>query len=158
MSVKHLVAAAAVVLTIATAASSALAADTTFTGTRVTVASSKSFEQVVDAVKSVVAKSGMMVMAEVNQGQMLSMTGLSLKATLFLVGNPNVGKQVFEQEAAAGLYIPLRVFVYADGAGKTFVSYDKPSTLLGQFKSDKVSMVAQMLDQKLAELATMAAQ
>lgn len=89
---------------------------------------------------------------------MLSMTGLSLKATLFLVGNPTVGKQVFEQEHAAGLYIPLRVFVYADAGGKTFVSYDKPSTLLGQFENEKVSMVAQMLDQKLADLAQMAAQ
>jgi uncharacterized protein (DUF302 family) len=112
----------------------------------------------VEAVKSLVAKNGMMVMAEVNQGQMLSMTGLSLKAALFLVGNPTVGKQVFEQEAAAGLYIPLRVFVYVDAGGKTFVSYDRPSSLLGQFGNDKVSMVAKMLDEKLEGLATMAAQ
>ena len=39
-----------------------------------------------------VAKNGMMVMA-----------GMSLKATLFLVGNPTVGKQIFEQDHAAGL-------------------------------------------------------
>lgn len=157
MSLKPIVAAAAVVVTFTASVPAAFAADTTFTATRVTVASTKAFDEVVGAVKSVVAKSGMMVMAEVNQGQMLSMTGLSLKATLFLVGNPNVGKQVFEQEHAAGLYIPLRVFVYADAAGKTFVSYDKPSALLAQFKNDKVSMVGQMLDQKLAELAEMSA-
>jgi len=28
-----------------------------------------------------------MVMAEVNQGKMLSMTGISLKATLFVIGS-----------------------------------------------------------------------
>ena len=32
-----------------------------------------------------------MIMAEVNQGKMLSMTGLTLNATLFLVGSPTVG-------------------------------------------------------------------
>ncbi|MCR4340696.1 MAG: DUF302 domain-containing protein, partial [Gemmatimonadaceae bacterium] len=105
------------------ALATAAAADTTFTGKRVTVASSKSFEQVVDNLKALVAKNGMMVMAQVDQGNMLSMTGLSLKATLFLVGNPTVGKQVFEQDHAAGLYLPLRISVYADAAGKTFVSY-----------------------------------
>ena len=62
---------------------------------RVKIASAKSFEQVSDALKSLVAKNGMMVMAQVDQGKMLSMTGLSLKATLFLVGNPTVGKQLF---------------------------------------------------------------
>src|SRR5260370_23965553 len=89
------------------------ASNTSCTGDRVTIASDKSFEDVSSAVKSLVAKNGMMVMAEVNQGKMLSMTGLSLKATLFVVGNPTVGKQLFEQDHGVGLYVPLRVFVYA---------------------------------------------
>ncbi len=124
----------------------------------VTVASSKSFEQVSDAVKSLVTKNGMMVMVQVDQGKMLSMTGLSLKATVFLVGNPTVGKQLFEQSHAVGLYVPLRIAVYTDTDGKTYVQYDKPSTLLGQFKNDKIGMIAQMLDEKIGGLATMAAQ
>ena len=124
----------------------------------VTVASSKSFEQVSDAVKSLVTKNGMMVMAQVDQGKMLSMTGLSLKATVFLVGNPTVGKQLFEQSHAVGLYVPLRIAVYTDTDGKTYVQYDKPSTLLGQFKNDTIGMIAQMLDEKIGGLATMAAQ
>ena len=88
---------------------------------------------------------------------MLSMTSLSLKATLFIVGNPTVGKQLFEQDHGVGLYVPLRVFVYADASGKTFVSYDRPSAILAQFKNEKIGMVAQMLDQKLDGLANMAA-
>lgn len=125
---------------------------------RISVTSDKSFEQVANAVKSSVAKNGMMVMAEVDQGKMLSMTGLSLKAKLFLVGNPTVGKQLFEQNHAVGLYVPLRVFVYSDEQGKTHVAYDKPSSLLGQFQNEKIAMVSLMLDQKLEGLANMAAQ
>jgi uncharacterized protein (DUF302 family) len=129
-----------------------------FSADRVTVDSNKSFDDVTKAVKSLVAKNGMMVMAEVNQGKMLSMTGISLKATLFVIGNPTVGKQLFEQDHAVGLYVPLRLFVYADQSGKTHVSYDKPSSILSQFQNEKIGMVAQMLDQKLDGLANMAAQ
>jgi uncharacterized protein (DUF302 family) len=133
------------------------ASNTSFNGDRVTVSSDKSFEDVSGAIKSLVAKNGMMVMAEVDQGKVLSMAGLSLKATLFIVGNPTVGKQLFEQDHGVGLYVPLRVFVYADASGKAFVSYDRPSAILAQFKNEKIGMVAQMLDQKLDGLANMAA-
>jgi len=146
-----------VVLSLATASLGFAGTNTSFSGDRVTIASDKSFEDVTGAVKSLVAKNGMMVMAEVNQGKMLSMTGISLKATLFIVSNPTVGKQLFEQDHSVGLYVPLRVFVYADASGKTFVSYDRPSSLLSQFQNEKISMVSQMLDQKLDGLANMAA-
>jgi hypothetical protein len=73
------------------AATSALAQEA-----RVSIPSSKSFEQTVAAFKMAVSKGGMMVMSTVDQGNMLKMTGLEMKGTLFLVGNPNVGKQVFE--------------------------------------------------------------
>ena len=145
------------VVSVASLGLSLAASNTSFSGDRVTVSSDKPFEDVSRAVKSLVAKNGMMVMAEVDQGKMLSMTGLSLKATLFIVGNPTVGKQLFEQDHGVGLYVPLRVFVYTDESGKTFVSYDRPSALLAQFKNEKIVMVAQMLDQKLDGLANMAA-
>lgn len=121
----------------------------------VTVASQKSFDQTVSQLKSSVSQGGMMVMAEVNQGNMLAMTGLKLKATLFLVGNPTVGKKIFEQDPAAGLYIPLRVFVYEGKDGKAHLSYDKPSSLLGPLNNQDITMTAGMLDQKLEALAQM---
>ena len=99
-----------------------------------------------------------MVMATVDQGNMLSMTGLRLKATLFLVGNPTVGKKLFEQDHAVGLYVPLRVFVYDDKDGKTFVTYDRPSDLLGRFNNQEIDQTAQMLDHKLESLVHMVTQ
>jgi len=139
-------------------AQTAFAAEIPFQGSRVTVASSKSFDEVTKALKGMVAKNDMMVMAEVDQGNLLSMTGYKVKAHLFLIGNPTVGKQLFEQNHAVGLYVPLRVSVYMDTNSKTFVEYDKPSALLSQFEEEKIGMVAQMLDQKIGALAKMAAQ
>jgi len=123
---------------------------------RVTVESTKSYEQTVEKLKGAVNQGGMMVMGQVDQGNMLSMAGLKLKATLFLVGNPTVGKKLFEQDHGVGLFIPLRVFVYEDKDGKIYVSYDKASSLLKQFNNQEIDMVAGMLDQKLQGLAQMA--
>ena len=125
---------------------------------QVTVPSQKSFDQTVAGLKSAVGQGGMMVMATVDQGNMLSMTGLRLKATLFLVGNPTVGKKLFEQDHAVGLYVPLRVFVYDDKDGKTYVTYDKPSELLGHFNNQEIDQTAQMLDHKLESLVHMVTQ
>ena len=125
---------------------------------RTEAVSHKSFDQTVGQLKSAVAQGGMMIMATVDQGNMLSMTGLKLKATLFLVGNPTVGKKLFDQNHAVGLYVPLRVFVYEGTDGKTYVSYDKPSELLRQFNNSEISMTAGMLDEKLQGLVQMVTQ
>jgi uncharacterized protein (DUF302 family) len=124
---------------------------------RVTIPSNKPFEQTVEAFKMAVSKGGMMVMSTVDQGNMMKMAGLDLKGTVFLVGNPNVGKQVFEKDPAAGLYLPLRVYIYQNTTGKTFLSYDKPSVVLKQFNNVSINQTAAMLDQKLDTLTHMVA-
>jgi uncharacterized protein (DUF302 family) len=125
---------------------------------RVSVQSNKSFEQTIDAFKTAVSKGGMMVMSTVDQGNMLKMTGLEMKGTLFLVGNPTVGKQVFEHNPAAGLYLPLRVYIYQGSDGKTYLSYDRPSAVLKGFNNSNIDQTAAMLDQKLDMLTHMVAQ
>lgn len=135
------------------AATSALAQEA-----RVSIPSNKPFEQTVDAFKMAVSKGGMMVMSTVDQGNMLKMTGLEMKGTLFLVGNPNIGKQVFEHNPAAGLYLPLRVYIYQGSDGKAYLSYDKPSVVLKSFNNSSIDQTAGMLDQKLDMLTHMVAQ
>jgi uncharacterized protein (DUF302 family) len=140
-------------LVVAFAANSATAEEA-----RVSIPGNKSFEQTVDAFKAAVSKGGMMVMSTVDQGNMMKMTGLEMKGTLFLVGNPTVGKQVFERNPAAGLYLPLRVYIYQAPDGKTYLSYDKPSTVLKAFNNPNIDQTAAMLDQKLDMLTHMVAQ
>jgi uncharacterized protein (DUF302 family) len=137
----------------------AFAATTAFAQeARVSIPSSKNFDQTVEAFKMAVNKGGMMVMSTVDQGNMLRMTGLEMKGTLFLVGNPNVGKQVFEKDPAAGLYLPLRVYIYQGSDHKTYLSYDKPSVVLKPFNNASIDQTAGMLDQKLDMLTHMVAQ
>ena len=69
-----------------------------------------------------------------------------------------MGKKLFEKNAGVGLYVPFRVFVAEGKNGKVSISYDKPSSLLGQFNDADITQTAAVLDQKLEGLTMMAAQ
>lgn len=120
----------------------------------VTVQSSKDFEGTIDAIKKAVSGGGMMVLSELNQGKILSMTGLQVNAHSFFIGNPNVGKEAFSADPSVGLVIPVRVNVYEEN-GHVFVNYFKPSDLFSSFKSKKVKMIGEKLDGKLAMMMKM---
>lgn len=123
----------------------------------VTIKSSKGFDATLSAIKKAVSGGGMMVLSELNQGKVLSMTGLSINAHSFFIGNPNVGKQAFSSDPSVGLVIPVRVNVYEQN-GATYVNYFKPSDLFSSFKNSQVKMIAGKLDQKLAMMMKMISQ
>ena len=120
----------------------------------VTVKSSKSYDATVSNIKKGVAGAGMMVLAEINHGKILSMTGLSINAESLFIGNPTVGKEAFSDNMAVGLAIPLRVNVYEEN-GTTYINYFTPSGELGNFKGSKVKMIGQEMDKKIAMLTAM---
>ena len=120
----------------------------------ITVKSDKSYDMTVEGIKKGVADAGMMVLAEINHGKILSMTGLNINAESIFIGNPNVGKEAFSENMAVGLAIPLRLNVYEE-KGTTYINYFTPSSELGNFKGDKVKMIGQELDKKIAMLTGM---
>ncbi|MEO8962686.1 MAG: DUF302 domain-containing protein [Ginsengibacter sp.] len=120
----------------------------------VTVKSSKNFDGTINVIKKAVSGGGMMVLSELNQGKVLSMTGLSVHAHSFFVGNPNVGKQAFSADPSVGLVIPVRINVYEEN-GATYVNYFKPSDLFSSFSNSSVKMLAGKLDEKLGMMMKM---
>ena len=153
-----------------------------FTVTRVTVCSDKSFEEVIgtlesivgdgeykvfeelveakapfehvrDVLESMLGNSGFMLFFLADMGALMSLMGKQKNAKLYLIGNPLIANQMIEHDTAVGLYVPPRVLVYDDYEGKTYITYDKPSSLMGQFQNKFISQVAQVLDQKFAQVA-----
>lgn len=124
-------------------------------GPGVRVEAKGNVEDVVGKLKKMVADNGMMVMGELHQGKVLAMTGLRIESETLFVGNPTVGKEIFTEEPGAGLVVPVRINVYADGQGGTWVSYVPPSEQLAGYQNAKVSRVAAMLDGKLHDLVQM---
>jgi uncharacterized protein (DUF302 family) len=121
----------------------------------VTVQSSKSFDKTVGQAKQLVAKNGMMVLAEVNQGKILSMTGIDVKGVSLFVGNPQVGNKLFTADRGAGLAVPVRLNIYEGKDGKTYLNYVKPSVQLASFNNGMINKIAGKLDHKLGMLTGM---
>lgn len=120
-----------------------------------TVQSKAAFDQTVKNLRQLVSKNGMMVLSELNQGNVLSMTGLKLNAVSLFVGNPNIGKKLFTADRGVGIVVPVRVNIYENTNGKTYVSYFKPSAQLAGFNNENIRKIAKMLDEKLAKLTDM---
>lgn len=87
-----------------------------------------------------------------DHGALLRLTGRPAQAKQYLIGNPLVALQMTSIDLRAGLYAPLRIFVYEPAAGQTRVEYDLPSTQFGQWGSPEVRAVGQRLDTKLRDL------
>jgi len=120
----------------------------------VVVKSSKNYDGTISAIKKAVSGGGMMVLSELNQGKVLSMTGLSINAHSFFIGNPTVGKEAFSADPSVGLVIPVRINVYEQN-GAVYVNYFKPSDLFSSFNNAKVKMLGEKLDSKLAMMMKM---
>src|SRR5262249_34779432 len=99
-----------------------------------------------------VGPSGFMLFRTSDHGALLRLAGQTKKAVQYLLGNPLFAVRMTQYDIRAGLYAPLRVFVYEDEGGKTCVEYDRPSSLFGQFGNAGVTEVATMLDRKLEQL------
>lgn len=123
----------------------------------VTVQSGKDFDQTVETLRQMISKNDMMVMSEINQGKILSMTGLQLNATSLFVGNPNIGNKLFSADKGVGVAVPVRVNIYEASDGNTYINYVKPSQQLASFDNQQISKIGQMLNQKLNKLTSMLA-
>ena len=50
------------------------------------------------------------------------------------------------------MYAPLKVIVYQDEDGRTFVAYDGFVSLLAQYRREEIIQVARVVEQKLEAL------
>jgi len=124
----------------------------------VTVQSSASYDETISTLERLVSQNDMMVLSEIDQGNIMSMAGMQLKVTSLFVGNPTVGKKLFEQNHGAGLVVPIRINVYEGEDGNTYVNYFKPSLQLSAYESGKFDELGKMLDEKLGKMTSMLAE
>jgi hypothetical protein len=83
---------------------------------------------------------------------LLSLRGSQLEATLYLVGNPLVTRQITAHEAAGALDAPLRVALFGDAAG-VHLAHEEPSTLFKSLGSAAIDELAKGLDGKIEAVA-----
>lgn len=84
-----------------------------------------------DRLQAAVEGAGATVFARVNHGAGAASVELELAdAELLIFGNPRLGTPAMQDSLRAGLLLPLRVLVHADGDGSVIV-WEDPAAMLG---------------------------
>ena len=91
-----------------------------------------SVDETMNRLVAAVEKAGAKVFARVDHAAGAASVGTELAPTQALIfGNPKVGTPVMQQNAAAGLDLPMRVVVYTGEDGATRVAYHAPDAARG---------------------------
>ncbi|MDU8944838.1 DUF302 domain-containing protein [Ovoidimarina sediminis] len=86
---------------------------------------------VMDRLEAAVAGAGATVFARVDHGQGAASVDMELAdAELLIFGNPKLGTPAMQADMHAGIFLPLRVLVYADSDGQTWLAYEAPREML----------------------------
>jgi uncharacterized protein (DUF302 family) len=120
------------------------------------LAAGKDLAQVV---KTMEGTSGLMIVSFLDMDAMLpALLAYTIRARQYSIGNPLIASKMSQHNTLAALYAPPRLLVYTQlmDPGKTFISYDQPSTVFGKLNSAEILETATELDQKFADLVSKA--
>ena len=105
-----------------------------------------------EQLEKMTGEEGLMLFEIQDHGALLNLFGSPKKGRQYVIGNPLIAVQMTKHDLRAGLYAPLRVFIYENDDKTVLIEYDLPSSLFGQFRNREVTEVAKTLDQKLDRL------
>ena len=84
-----------------------------------------------DALEQVVTGVGATVFARIDHAGGAMSVGMDLAPSQLLIfGNPKLGTPAMQDDALAGLFLPLKVLVYKDKDGQVWLTYEDPAESL----------------------------
>src|SRR5215831_5438365 len=96
----------------------------------VTVKSAFGPQETMNRFEAEVRARGMTVFAHVDHAAGAAAAGLSLRPTdLLIFGTAKAGTPLMESVQTAGIDLPLKVLVWQDASGSTWLSYNDPGLL-----------------------------
>jgi haloalkane dehalogenase len=111
-----------------------------------------SWEQTTQTIEKQLGTSGFSLFSKVDHGALLSLAGNPRRVSQYAIGNPLLALQMVEHLPEVAMYAPLRLAVYQEEGGKTFVAYDRFSSLLPPSQPAEILPIAQLVEQKLEAL------
>ncbi|MCB1857615.1 MAG: DUF302 domain-containing protein [Gammaproteobacteria bacterium] len=92
-----------------------------------------SVQETMDRLESIVTSKGLTIFNRIDHQANAAGAGMEMSSAQVLIfGNPKMGTAIMKQDAGAGLDLPLRVLVYQDAEGQTWISYHDPAGLRDQ--------------------------
>jgi uncharacterized protein (DUF302 family) len=93
-------------------------------------ASNHSVDQTVDKLKNILQAKGVALFALIDHSGEAAKVGMKMPPTKLLVfGNPKAGTPLMIATPSAAIDLPLKILVWEDAQGKTWVSYNSPEYL-----------------------------
>ncbi|MEW6321327.1 MAG: DUF302 domain-containing protein [Acidobacteriota bacterium] len=119
---------------------------------RVDKVSRSSFAETLRKVDAALQAEHMMVVARIDHKNMLSMIGTRIGgATTVEFGKPDMGKMLLPMNAAIGLEMPARIYVYETGDGRVIVSYRRSARQFAAYGPD-AAKAGEMMDMTLDKI------
>ena len=122
------------------------------------IASSFSPAQTVDRVEDAIREKDFMIFSRIDHAAGARDAGLELRPiTLIIFGNARGGTPLMQAGQTAGIDLPLKVLVWEDIAGKTWISYNEPSWIAQRHGLTNVDPVVNKMTALLSAVASKAA-
>ena len=118
-----------------------------------TIPSSFDPKETMDRLEAEIHAKGLNVFARVDHAAGAEEAGLELRPTnLIIFGNARGGTPLMQASQTAGIDLPLKMLVWQDPAGKTWLSYNEPSWIV---QRHGLGVRAEIIDKMAAALSAM---
>ena len=115
-------------------------------------------KETMDRLVAEINATGMTVFARIDHAGGAAEVGLKLASTeLIIFGNTRAGTPLMQSVQTVGIDLPLKVLVWEDAAGKTWLSYNEPSWIAGRHGVRNAEQVAGKMATALSAMARKAA-
>lgn len=122
---------------------------------RVDKVSANSFSQTVKKLEATLQAEHMMIVAKVDHQKMLSMVDAKMNGAMTVeFGKPEMGKMLLPMNAAIGLEMPGRIYVFEAADGKVVVSFRKVAPQYAAYGSPDVQQAGEMMDMIVDKLTS----
>ena len=120
----------------------------------VTLPSVHTHGETVERFKTLLAKKGIRLFAQIDHAAEARQTGMTLRPTQVLIfGNPKAGTPLMQSKQSIGLDLPLRALVWEDEQGKVWLTYSRVGNLAQRHQIADRDDVVKALDAGLSALA-----
>jgi len=111
-----------------------------------------SVDQAVERLRSMLEAKSVTLFALVDHSGEAAKAGMAMRPTKLLIfGSPKVGTPLMIARPSIAIDLPLKILVWEDGQGKTWISYNSPAYL-----RDRHNLPSDLL-QNIAAIKTLAA-
>jgi uncharacterized protein (DUF302 family) len=112
-------------------------------------------KETLDRLEGEIRAKGLNVFARIDHAAGAAEAGLELRPTnLIIFGNARGGTPLMQASQTAGIDLPLKVLVWQDTAGKTWLSYNDPSWIA---QRHHLGVKAEVIDKLSAALSDISA-